>query len=61
MDDFTKLLDSACIELKPVGKRLVVIKLLHYKNELISEKKTIAFNKLAAQQDMMPAPCLPPL
>jgi hypothetical protein len=37
------------VELDPVQKRLVVIKLLHYKNELINEKKTTAFKKLASR------------
>jgi hypothetical protein len=51
MADFTTLFNDASTLLNPVDKRLVVIKLLHYKNELISERKTVASRKLATQQD----------
>ena len=49
MDDFTTLFNRCSVELEPVQKRLVVIKLLHYKNDLINEKKNTAFKKLSNQ------------
>jgi hypothetical protein len=51
MADFTMLFTKATEELHPVEKRLVVIKLLHYKNDLISERKNLAQKKLANQQE----------
>ena len=51
MEDFTTLFNRATTKLDPVNKRLVVIKLLHYKNELISERKSMAFHKLGRRTE----------
>jgi hypothetical protein len=44
-NDFTKLYKTANDTLSPVDKRLVVIKLLHFKNELVTERRQINYNK----------------
>jgi hypothetical protein len=56
INDFTLLFDDASKELQPVEKRLVVIKLLHYKNELVNEKKTLSYKKLSSQQERTQEP-----
>ena len=45
-EEFTKLFDTASQTLPPVEKRLVVVKLLHFRNDLIKDRRQTATNKI---------------
>jgi hypothetical protein len=49
--EFTDLYHTATEMLSPLDKRLVVIQLSHFKNELIKEKKQSTVNKQTTQQN----------